>query len=473
MNFIPKLLKVAFSLPLSLIVFFFGLAQPTWAIDGFVKITSPSGGETFTEGNSTTIYWDSSENIDKVNIMYKSDAHHGNWIAFTHPNTGSYNWNVDVGNTTNTSFFIQITGYETGKGSVTASSETFTVLQKETPPPQASPALTPTPQTTTSEPQPTPTPTPQTQTKITTPSVQEKTPTPQFTWLSITNISLWTIFNFEGSETTDLSQIEDPQHVENFTLDTQEGFTFVFKQDLDLTNQTTLNSLSNLEEFWVIDIFFLWIKQEWWIDYKIETPIEVTYKNEQLTSFTPEVVEVTEKEAKQTTTKKPNYSILGAEAGEVKIELTGGAKLQIEPKVVIDGNDEITIDKSSHKFTGHTSHKNLTYSAKVNGTTRSLKIKDFDEESGVFSTEISGFVKGANFVQFYYTDPESKDSQPKLIAEKTVYYQPNLWIMLEKIILIIILILLSITGGYLLKIKLPVLRYLGKKLLKRLINLKN
>lgn len=90
------------------------------ALDGYIKVTSPHGGEVWKEGETHTISWEASDNIDKVAIMYKSDAHHGNWVVFslaTH-GSGSYSWNVDVGNTTNTQFYIEITGYETGKGSI-------------------------------------------------------------------------------------------------------------------------------------------------------------------------------------------------------------------------------------------------------------------------------------------------------------------------------------------------------------------
>jgi len=56
-----------------------------------------------------------------------------NWIATGIPNTGSYNWTVNVGNTTNTQFKIEITGYETGVGSVTDDSDApFTVIKPST-----------------------------------------------------------------------------------------------------------------------------------------------------------------------------------------------------------------------------------------------------------------------------------------------------------------------------------------------------
>ncbi len=65
------------------------------------------------------ITWDS-KNVDKVTLGYTSGPGRLDWIANNIPNTGSYDWTINVGNTTNTQFGIQITAYHTGVGSVTA-----------------------------------------------------------------------------------------------------------------------------------------------------------------------------------------------------------------------------------------------------------------------------------------------------------------------------------------------------------------
>jgi Right handed beta helix region/Ser-Thr-rich glycosyl-phosphatidyl-inositol-anchored membrane family/Fibronectin type III domain len=103
--------------------------NPLW-----LTVTSPNGGEVMTAGDVYPITWNSSPNIDTVSIMYKSCPSCGDWIAFSIPNTGSYNWTVDVGNTTNTQFTIEIIGYDTGVGSITDDSAApFTVLPASTP----------------------------------------------------------------------------------------------------------------------------------------------------------------------------------------------------------------------------------------------------------------------------------------------------------------------------------------------------
>ena len=107
----------------------------------WLTVTSPNGGEILQVGNTYRITWASSQNIDKVSIMYKRDPSHGNWIATNIPNTGYFDWTVFVGNTTNTQYQIEIIGYDTGVGSVKDISDAyFTVL----PTPTSTPTHTPT-----------------------------------------------------------------------------------------------------------------------------------------------------------------------------------------------------------------------------------------------------------------------------------------------------------------------------------------
>jgi predicted outer membrane repeat protein len=100
----------------------------------WIRVTSPNGGEVVTVGDVYRITWQASANIDKVSIGYKSCTSCLAWIVTNIPNTGFYDWTVNVGNTTKTQFTIQITGYQTGVGSTTDYSDnSLTVLPKPTP----------------------------------------------------------------------------------------------------------------------------------------------------------------------------------------------------------------------------------------------------------------------------------------------------------------------------------------------------
>jgi predicted outer membrane repeat protein len=114
----------------------------------YIQILQPNGGEILTPGTTYRISWNSSPDIDKVSLGYKSCDSCLNWIATNFPNAGFYDWNVNVGNTTNTQFKIDITGYHTGVGSVVDRSDNyFTVLQPTSTPtntPTATPTFTPT-----------------------------------------------------------------------------------------------------------------------------------------------------------------------------------------------------------------------------------------------------------------------------------------------------------------------------------------
>lgn len=121
-----------FSLVCLSFAIFLGLQNTTHAaISGHLDITSPNGGETYTEGDVVNITWDASDNIDKLSLGYSRGEGNLNWIETSVPNTGSYSWTVDVGNTSNTQFVIDITGYETGEGSLSDRSDNyFTVFQE-------------------------------------------------------------------------------------------------------------------------------------------------------------------------------------------------------------------------------------------------------------------------------------------------------------------------------------------------------
>lgn len=100
-----------------------------------VTVISPNGRETLTAGSQYLIRW-SSTNVDRVMIGYSTGPGSLSWIAYYVPNTGSYRWTVNVGNTTNTQFKIVVIGYKFGVGSATDQSDGyFTVVQpKNTPP---------------------------------------------------------------------------------------------------------------------------------------------------------------------------------------------------------------------------------------------------------------------------------------------------------------------------------------------------
>jgi len=111
----------------------------------FVQVVQPNGGEVLNVGSVYRITWNSTSDIDKVTIGYKSCDGCLDWIATNIPNVGYYDWNVFVGNTSNTQFKIYIIGYDTGVGSITdVSDNNFTVLQA-TPTPTATQTATQTP----------------------------------------------------------------------------------------------------------------------------------------------------------------------------------------------------------------------------------------------------------------------------------------------------------------------------------------
>lgn len=424
-----------------------------YAIEGFVTVTSPNGG-TFTEGDTMNISWDSSSNIDKVSIMIKTDQHHGSWVAFSTPNTKSYSWKVDVGNTTNTQFYIEITGWQTGAGSTTAFGNYFTVNQKADAPVQ--PSTAPAPTTTSSQ-------TSGAQPQASPPLYYDRT-TNQFTYspptnttqkttanLSIYNLTLWSEFVFDGSKTTDLKAISNAKAVEHFTLDTKEGYTFIFEEPLNLTETKNLNALKNAQEYWQLDPWFVWIEWEWWIKYDVTETITVEYKNEDLTAFAPTI------DSTQTPSPSPNTlsetirskhktpSILGSETGKVKLALNDGTPVKIKPRVELEGDETMHTKRSVVSVAGHTSHANLSYMLKKNGEVKPIT-PVLDADSGAITFDIQGLSSGNNTLRFYY---QEKDGEPVEFGEKNIVYTPTLWSLYgQRALEILILACVFIAGMF-------------------------
>lgn len=412
------LAKTAYILIISVLILGFALisSKPVYAIDGFVNVTYPNGGQTFTEGDKVTITWDSSPNIDKVAIMYKTDQHHENWVAFTAPNTNTYTWTVDVGNTTNTQFYIEIIGYETGKGSITNFGNYFTINQK----PDAPPSPTPTPQPSSTPSNPNQTPTPrqiadEVERRIfaNIPSWKPSatpTPTPAYKPWSVYSVSFTETFWFEGSLTTDISKIKDPKKVENFTLDTKYGWTYELTQTVDLTDSDRVKLLKNIGDYWVVDWEFIYIKETWWEEFKI--PAEVVYKNDKLTS-TPPVIKTSNSEKEDL-----KVEVKESKPGEVKAALTGAGKVEILPKVEFINKEKLTTDKDNYVLKARSSHKDFLYKIKINGEEKDFKPQNFNEKTGEFEVPVNNLVQGYNAISLLYKNPSNKDSDKFALGDE-------------------------------------------------------
>lgn len=421
------ILALVFALTLSKL-----FIHPIFAIDGFIKFTNPTGGETLNVGQNYTIRWDSSSNIDKVNIGYKSCDSCLDWVVFTTPNTGSYNWNVNVGNTTNTTFWLSITGYETGKGSLTSYSGKFTVNggykaptsapSNPTPPSSGGSTIIRTPSGSRRIYMlPTPTPRP---TTIPTP-----TPIP----LTLTTIHLSSTFIFEGSQTTDLTKITDPKHVEHFTIDTKYHWTMVFTEEIDLTDKKKLAMLRDMDKYWVVEWWFVWIHIEWWEVF--DTPCEITVKNDNLTGFKPNIVtsetKPVVKESTPSGTPKPTGPVFKqGKSGEVVLGLTDAGKIEIKPNVQFKNKPTKPVSTDTIALTGETSHKNLLYQLMVNGQESSISADI--KNDGSFPIKVPKLVEGANYIELSYK--EASDSGFTKADSVSVTYKPNnMWMIIAGI----------------------------------------
>lgn len=89
----------------------------------FVQVTYPNGGETLTKGSTISIHWNSYD-VDSCTISYTTAPGSLDYIAQgVSASSGSYSWNVTIGNPTQAK--IDMLCYKTGVGQVSDQSDGY------------------------------------------------------------------------------------------------------------------------------------------------------------------------------------------------------------------------------------------------------------------------------------------------------------------------------------------------------------
>jgi len=455
--------KVFVGAVVSMLVFggVLGVPQKSEAtIDGYIRITSPNGGEVYTVGDMVTITWDSSSNIDTVSIGYSSCPSCLDWIKFTTPNTGSYTWKVNVGNTSNTKFVIDIGGYETGKGSLSDRSDAnFTVNPKSTPTPTPTKTPTPTP-TKTPTPQPTQnpgtgcggkgedcyTPTMKPSSIPTATPTRTASPLPAPTVNSVTDVKLnQSLFYFEGSQTTRLSDIKDPSHVEDFTLDFRGVGYMEWTETIDLSTPEAISALQNINKYVEYDEYYFFIYYEFWVIW--EVPVEVTFYNFEavaeptiLKDGKPlnEDVKLTTPTPSATPSKTPATSVTPSTKKNITFKAKDAGKYTVQHAVRLESNEPVKTSDTEYVVRGTVSDPKANVNLTLNGQAIEGPIV-VDQKTGVFEKTVS-LILGHNAIAATATSPNGPVTPDDL---SVTYAQRSLlfWI-------VTILIILAILAAY-------------------------
>ena len=125
-------------------------SSPTPIPKPYVRVISPNGGETISEGENYTVFWEASSNLDKINLVYKSPPlPEGNsytyTLVFNLPNIGSAS--VKINNPDSSrwkKYKLLVVGSQRDNDLIKASDESdefFTII----PSPSPTPTPTPTP----------------------------------------------------------------------------------------------------------------------------------------------------------------------------------------------------------------------------------------------------------------------------------------------------------------------------------------
>ena len=192
---------------------------------------------------------------------------------------------------------------------------------------------------------------------------------------SITQIILANFFFFEGSDTTDLSAIEDPSSVEDFTLDIADTVEFRWTEEIDLSTEVALSALDSVDEYIEYGWWYFYMEWEFWAIW--EVPVEVTFYDCQCVAEPAilkdgEVVEAEDLELVKEEDKT-----------DVKFEIDDGGKYTMQHAIHLDGGDKIKTKSEEVKISGTVSDPAAKLELTVNGEVVEEEI-DVDPETGRF-----------------------------------------------------------------------------------------
>jgi hypothetical protein len=259
------------------------------------------------------------------------------------------------------------------------------------------------------------------------------TPRPIPTKIPLTyqTLVIWKTFQFDGSHTTDLSKVTDLTQVKDFTLDTKEGFQFTFTDTLNFRDPTTLAAMNAIADNWTYESWFVWIHIEWWVTYRIQSPIQVTYNKPELTGFTPIIEKVEERNGtriivtpKPSTTPRPAPQIAKSSQGAVVLALSDATPIKIVPQVILDGAAKENTSQAAMTLSGKTSHSNLVFQLSQNGTETTVSPK-IDPKTGTFTVPVTDLVEGVNYLELRYRLPE--DKAMIVAGKKAITYRKTFW----------------------------------------------
>lgn len=258
----------------------------------------------------------------------------------------------------------------------------------------------------TPEPEPTPVPTPTpTPTPITPVVIAPTIITVDVTIIDI-EINEW--YYFEGSQTTDLSTIEDTTKVSNFTLDRMDLSMMTFAGEVDMSSNEAVDYIENVDDFVYFEYMYFWVSWEFWSYW--ETPLEVTFHDAE-----NEYTENSDIVVNGTVLGAEDYTVVTTESGDKKVELSPEVikevkgesdkiEVKVQPKLATNlENFQDYIDLNTGILTVKGNVTDLN--SKVFIVLNDEEIKVEYDENGNFETEIQ-LVEGRNTISAYATNED-------------------------------------------------------------------
>ncbi len=235
---------------------------------------------------------------------------------------------------------------------------------------------------------------------------------------SIQQVLINELFYQEGSQTTKLTEINDPAHVENFTLDLLDKVKVVFKEPIDLSNPDAVDYIANLADYATFDYLYFWDNYEFMSFFNV--PLELTFydlpyvwdpdilkddqfilKPEELENFHSAIVD-----------DKPQISFIIREFGSYRVVP--------HLELYIADNQEISQENNVANFSGRISDPKAIIKISLNGQDLEDLHPKIDAKTGEFSFPLE-LAEGTNLIQ-----AEAESTYGPIAKEtRIIHYQPT------------------------------------------------
>jgi len=201
---------------------------------------------------------------------------------------------------------------------------------------------------------------------------------------------------FSERATAKLTEIEDAQNVEEFTLDLLEKVKVVFKEPIDLSAEEAIHFVSNLADYMTFEYLYFWIDHNMMSYFKV--PLEITYYDLPYV-WEPDIIKDDQFVLEMEEIESFRSKVVDNESQiSFIIREAGGYRVIPRLEFYVEDNLEITDLDNQPPFTGRISDPTAVLKISLNGKELKEKEIKIDPETGDFSFRLD-LIQGSNLIE--------------------------------------------------------------------------